>query len=248
MNAACGKPGAAGIVLATVCDQMRHAKDVLDRETTTPSFLLNVPSVWRTSSAHELYLAELRRLGRFLQNHGGAAPSTSRLVEVMDCYDRDRAGRAAAASSPGEIGIPMALLGGPLTRDDHEIYTLVAEYGGRVVLDGTEQGIRTTPARFDRRRLKDDPLGELASAYFGSIPDVFRRPNSELFNWFERELPSRGIRGVILVRQIWCDKWHAEVHRIRERLSIPLLDIDLDGEPCGGRARTRIQAFMESLQ
>lgn len=248
VNAACGTPGVAGIVLVTVCDQMRHARDILDRETTPPSFLLNVPSAWQTPAAMGLYQAELRRLGRFLETLGGMPPCTSRLVEIMDRHDGLRADRAASFPSRGTRGIPVALFGGPLTRDDQEIYTLVAECGGHVMLDGTEQGDRTNPARFDRRRMKDDPLGELVSAYFGSIPDVFLRPNSELFKWLESEVVARDIRGVILARQVWCDKWHAEVHRFRAWLKVPLLDVDLDGQPCGARTRTRIQAFMESLR
>jgi benzoyl-CoA reductase/2-hydroxyglutaryl-CoA dehydratase subunit BcrC/BadD/HgdB len=81
-----------------------------------------------------------------------------------------------------------------------------------------------------------------------SIPDIFRRPNSELFAWLKSEVSARGVRGVILARQVWCDKWHAEVERFRQWLNVPLLDVDLDGEPCGTRTRTRIQAFMESLR
>ena len=66
--------------------------------------------------------------------------------------------------------------------------------------------------------------------------------------WLEREVAARDIRGVILARQVWCDKWHAEVHRFQAWLKVPLLDVDLDGQPCGARTRTRIQAFMESLR
>jgi benzoyl-CoA reductase/2-hydroxyglutaryl-CoA dehydratase subunit BcrC/BadD/HgdB len=254
VNEAATKRDVAGVVLATVCDQMRHAKDLLDREATTPSFLLNVPSVWQTPSAHALYLAELARLGRFLETAGGQAPSHACLVETLDRYDRLRALRVPTDGLPPathathrQRRVPIALLGGPLTRDDRELHRLVAEYGGQVVLDGTDEGERAQPARFDRRRLQDDPLGELVSAYFGSIPDVFRRPNSELFTWLKRKVTERGVQGVILARQVWCDQWHAEVQRLRESLDIPLLDLDLDGEPCGARAHTRIQAFMESL-
>jgi benzoyl-CoA reductase/2-hydroxyglutaryl-CoA dehydratase subunit BcrC/BadD/HgdB len=252
VNAAATRPDASGIVLTTVCDQMRHAKDILDRRTKTPSFLLNVPPLWQTASAHALYLSEIKRLGRFLESVGGRAPSHARLIEVMDDYDQLRTNQnpaAPAGRAPRDgngRAKPIALLGGPLTLDDQDILTIVTDCGGTIVLDGTEGGERTRPAPFDRRRLKDDPLGELAAAYY-SFPDVFLRPNSELFKWIKHNVASRGIRGVILTRQMWCDKWHAEVHRLREWLRIPLLDLDLDGEPCDARTRTRIQAFMESI-
>jgi benzoyl-CoA reductase/2-hydroxyglutaryl-CoA dehydratase subunit BcrC/BadD/HgdB len=241
---------AAGIVLATTCDQMRHAWDVLQREVTRPCFLLNVPSVWQCPSAHALYRTEIERLGRFLESVGGTAPSRALLAETMDVFDRRRRDRAAAVvpSSEFRCGIPVALLGGHLTGDDMALHQMVAEAGGMIALDGTEEGERAQPARFDLRRLHDDPLGELVAAYFGAIPDVFRRPNSGLFDWLRGGLAARNVRGVILIRQVWCDKWHAEVQRMRECLPVPLLDVDFHGEPCGGRTRARIQAFLESIR
>lgn len=52
-----------------------------------------------------------------------------------------------------------------------------------------------------------------------------------------------------LLRQLWCDKWHAEVQRLREALAgVPLLDLDLDGNGVTPRYRTRLQAFLEGLR
>lgn len=237
---------AAGIVLATTCDQMRHAWDVFGREVDRPCFLLNVPSTWKSSAAQGLYRDELVRLGRFLESVGGMAPSRDVLVETMETYARRRQERMVVAAPKGDAaGVPVALLGGHLTGADLALHRLVAESGGRIVLDATEEGERAQPAGFDCRRLREDPLGVLVAAYFGAIPDVFRRPNGELFAWVEREVAARKVRGVILVRQVWCDKWQAEVHRLRELLEVPLLDVDFDGESCGARSRTRIAAFME---
>ena len=270
VNTAAGMPNVSGIVLATVCDQMRHAADIPADAPHVPTFLFNVPSVWQTPSAHGLYQSELMRLGRFLATAGGSTPSADALAAVMDDYEQRRARlydtgsdeicRAvaqyrhadwipgASRESQPRKAIPLAFLGGPLTREDFEIYDIVRQCGGQVALDGTEEGGRTLPARFDRRRYLEDPIGELAAAYFGSIPDIFQRPNSGLFQWIERNLRPEEIKGVILLRQVWCDKWHAEVQRIRTTLKVPLLDIDLDAQPCGARHRNRIQAFMESLR
>jgi len=145
-------------------------------------------------------------------------------------------------------GIPVALLGGPLLARDIEILKTVAVAGGRVVLDGTENGERVLPAPFHRRRMRQDPRGELVEAYFGTIPDVFQRPNTRFHEWLRREVPARGARGVILLRHLWCDKWHAEVQRLRESLAVPLLDLEVDGDSAPVRHRTRIQAFLEGLR
>ena len=92
----------------------------------------------------------------------------------------------------------------------------------------------------------EDTLSELCDAYL-AIPDVGWRPNHGLFVWLRDHIAARGVRGVVLLRNVWCDLWHAEVARLREWLPVPLLDIDLDGEPAVGRNRTRVQAFMEAL-
>ena len=44
----------------------------------------------------------------------------------------------------------------------------------------------------------------------------------------------------ILLRQVWCDLWHAEVKRLRDWLDLPLLDLDLNGDDPVARNRTRV--------
>ena len=88
-------------------------------------------------------------------------------------------------------GVPVAVVGGPMVTDDFALFDLVESCGASVVLDATESGERTWPAPLDRRRVRDDPLGVLADAYFGHIPDAFRRPNTEFYRWFQRELADR---------------------------------------------------------
>lgn len=247
VNEAASLPDVAGIVLATVCDPMRHAKDVLDRETDIPSFLFNVPSLWKIPAAHALYRSEILRLGRFLLALGGRAPSHTEWVGFMDRYDQQR-NQNHPETQPHVAGKPVAVLGGPLTRLNMTLHDWIAAAGGVIVLDGTEGGERAQPARFDRRRMKDDPFGELVTAYFAGFPDVHLRPNHALFDWLKCETRRRGVRGMILLRQVWCDLWHAEVQRFREWLDLPLLDIDLDDTPCDARTQTRLQAFLESLR
>jgi len=90
-------------------------------------------------------------------------------------------------------------------------------------------------------------MAALSDAYFGAIPSVFSRPNSRLYRWLARELPASGARGVVLLRYVWCDLWHAEAARLREWLKVPLLDIDLVGREALARSRTRLEAFLEGI-
>ena len=273
---AASMPGVDGVVLTTTCDQMRRAAEWLALGGGPPVFLMNVPATWQTPAAARLYRDELQRLGRFLVGLGGAPPSRDRLAETLEAYDARRAalrgalgalgprgaseavarfdrgaapGDEAPAAPAAPHGVPLALVGGPLRRDDVRLFDAIERAGGLVVLDGTESGARTLPAPFDRRRLRDDPLLELVDAYFGAIPDIFRRPDTALHQWLGRELAASSARGIILWRNVWCDLWAASVVRLKETTGLPVLDLDVSGEDAGfGRTGDRIQAFMEMLR
>jgi benzoyl-CoA reductase/2-hydroxyglutaryl-CoA dehydratase subunit BcrC/BadD/HgdB len=264
----------AGVVLATTCDQMRRMPDLMALRSDVPLFLMNVPSTWQTAAAQRLYRDELRRLGRFLERLGGTPPGKERLVETMLSYDAarrglrarrermsarrfaeacsalDQDGEAAAEPLPAldvRRATRLAVVGGPFLREHFVVYDLIEEAGGQVVLDATEGGERTMPAPFDRRRILDDPLGELADAYFGVIPDAFRRPNDALHAWLKREAADRDVEGIIFHSTAWCDTWEAEGHRLKEWSAVPVLMLSAgDGD---GDARSRlarhVHAFLE---
>jgi benzoyl-CoA reductase/2-hydroxyglutaryl-CoA dehydratase subunit BcrC/BadD/HgdB len=154
-----------------------------------------------------------------------------------------------AAHKTAASGAAVAVIGGPLARGDGRLFDALEKAGGRVALDGTESGPRTFPAPFDRRRLRDDPLMELVDAYFGTIPDAFRRPDTLLYQWLSRELAASAARGIIVWRYVWCDMWAAAAARLREATALPVLDLDVTGDASEfGRAANRIQAFMEVLK
>ncbi len=265
------------IVLATTCNQMRHAAELIARDSDSDVFLLNVPSTWQSSAAGQLYLEELRRLGRFLVRVGGQSPSPEELTKVMLKHELARCalkdarhrlsarqfieaatslhGKATAVldsgtGPPAPDHIPLALVGGHLLESDYAILDLIERAGGRLVLDSSEGGERSMPAVFDRQRLQEDPLAELGNAYFHGHVDIFRRPNSEFYHWLARELVAQQVRGVLFRRYVWCDLWHAELYRFKQRSPVPVLDIDLSDHDIdlSGRTAGRIEAFLEMLQ
>ncbi len=163
---------------------------------------------------------------------------------------RTRQEGRGAGGEGGQFGIPLAILGGPLVPQDFDLFDLVEAVGGRVVLDATDAGPRTLPAAVDRHRMDEDPLAALADAYFTTIPDVFRRPNDALYRWLAAEIDACGIRGILFRRYVWCDLWHAELFRLKQWSSVPLLEIDVVGAEGSARCRTsgRLEAFLEMLR
>jgi len=265
--------------VTTVCDQMRRAFDILVRKCDLPAFLMNVPNTWQNLESQKLYMDELKRLSRFMVRLGGKSPSNEKLTEIMLEYDAARAsvlsardylsaGRYAKAiaalgldepdktidyvttAEPVIGGVRLAMIGGPLMKQDFALFEMIEQSGGRIVLDATETGERGLCGPFDRRRLREEPLMELADAYFGAIMDASRRPNSELYKWLRRELATRQVQGIIFRRYLWCDMWHAELQRLKDFSNMPVLDIDTAGDNDIERQRTenRIRAFMEMLQ
>jgi hypothetical protein len=146
-------------------------------------------------------------------------------------------------------GVPLALVGGPLLEEDFDLFDMIEQVGGRMVLDATEGGERTLPPPFDVERTRHDPLGELADAYLRRIPEVFRRPNDLLYEWLRRELAARVVRGVLFRRYLWCDVWHAELYRLKQLTPLPVLDLDVVSEDPSPRSHTlsRLEAFLEML-
>ncbi len=273
---ACGAPWAA-VVLTTACDQMRYAASVLEHRGDLPVFLMNLPSTWQSAAARLLYVEELKRLGRFLVRLGGKAPADEELTEAMSRFDRARAqvrqargclsarqfaealiavreGSPSPGISPRERsltnGVPLALVGGPLPEGDYDLLDWIELAGGRIVLDASEWGERTLPRPFDPGRMRNEPLEELADAYFGSIPDVFRRPNDPCYEYLGREMAARRVRGVVFRRYLWCDLWHAELARLKAWSPVPVLDLDVAQSEASAEARTlgRIEAFLEMLK
>jgi benzoyl-CoA reductase/2-hydroxyglutaryl-CoA dehydratase subunit BcrC/BadD/HgdB len=270
---------ADGVIVTTVCDQMRRAFDIMVRNCEIPAFLMNVPSTWQSLESQRFYIDELKRLSRFLTRLGGKPPSNDDLAKIMLEYDEARksihAAReylsarhyaeaiaaigmdgpektfdSASNAGPPTYGVRLAIIGGPMIRQDFDLFDMIEQAGGRIVLDTTETGERGLCAAFDRKRLRDEPLMELANAYFGGINDVSRRPNSELYKWLRQEITSRQVKGIIFRRYVWCDLWHAEFQRLKDWADLPVLDIDTDGNNDNKQLRTanRIRAFMEMLQ
>ncbi len=234
-------------VFTTTCDQMRRMAELIAPCCDKPLFVMHVPTSCESVASFRGYRQELLRLGKFLVDLGGHEPTTAELVSAMETHEALRASRRVQPAVRAGA-VPIMLLGGPVIDGSLDLADLVERAGGYVALDATESGERTLPKPFDRRRLNEDPVGELVDAYFGAIPDAFRRPNAMLYQWLRDAIAARGLRGIVLLHYVWCDTWRAEAGRLKAWSPIPVLPLDSDeGESARGRALSRLQAFIEVL-
>ncbi len=264
------------IVLTSTCDQMRRLSERLSDRYGHRVFLMHMPATWENPAALELFKDELRRLGRFLVPHGGQPPSNELLSRLLLEYEKKRqtllsrrfslSSRRFSESlfnlysnesipemveriSPPSNLIRIALIGGPLRRQDWILFDLIEQAGGCVVLDATETGERSLPVHLDKDKTITHPLDAMAESYFHGIPDVFRRPNISLYQYLLKQCNERRVQGIVLVRHLWCDLWHAELHRLKNELGRPVIEIDLGtGEGDTPRNRSRIESLMEILR
>ncbi|MBF0252458.1 MAG: 2-hydroxyacyl-CoA dehydratase [Candidatus Omnitrophica bacterium] len=248
VNSAAQNPDVRAIVLTTTCDQMRRAKDFIDMRSDKPCFLMNIPSSWQNKNVLRVYSDELKRLSSFLISLGGIKKDE----KVIDSFmRRERKTRKNLLNEKNKYfladTIPVALLGGHFSDNDHEIIDLIEEMGGTVVLDGTYEGERVLPLESDIYESYLNSAELLTKIYFEEIPDVFKRPNNRLFDWVREKIIENNIKAVVLVRYLFCDKWHAESLRLKEIAGLPFLDIELDGKKLSRRTKTNVQAFMEML-
>ena len=242
------------MVLGAHCDQMRRAGELLTKqEGVDPSqlFLFQMPATWKTEAAKTHYRDELYRLSRFL---GDAAGIAKYPVSPVACNGSgkwpvagDRANNANSSNLIKKLRPRVALLAGDTIDDSPSLAELIHNAGGQVVLDATDGGERTRPSEPDPTLLATDPLEALVNSYFDHIRDVYRRPNSQLYDWLDRRMAEQQVQGLILHRYVWCDLWHAEVGRLKQWSRVPVLDLDNDGQ-WSGSLQTRLEAFLEVLQ
>ena len=181
--------GDAAFVFTTHCDQLRRGFDTLSGTAASQGFLFNLPATWQTPAAERLMVAELRRLGSFLLQLGGRAPSPQELAKAISHYDQGRQRLLAAAPelsarqfyaavsrfhwdgsvswdealAPESNSIPLALVGGPLPHWQSHMLEAIVAAGGRIVLNATEAGERVLGGK-----AAPDP----ALATDGTLPDL----------------------------------------------------------------------------
>ena len=250
-HAVCSACEQGYVVLGTHCDQMRRTGELLTRRADFDAsrlFLFQMPATWKTEAARQHYRDELQRLSCFLRNIGGHVCPTVSPVACDGLKNVPVAGNRANKFDRTKSKRPrIALLAGDAIDSSPSLTDLIHQAGGQVILDATDRGERTRPNDLESASFPSDPLDALVRSYFDHIPDVYRRPNSQLYDWLERRMAEEQVQGLILHRYVWCDLWHAEAGRLKQWSRVPVLDLDSDGQ-WSGSLQTRLEAFLEMLR
>jgi benzoyl-CoA reductase subunit C len=158
----------------------------------------------------------------------------------------------AAAGSEGHSGYRARLLimGGEL--DSPEYVKVIEGQGGLVVADSLCFGSRTIWKDVDETA--SDPLTALAQYYVADRPSCARMYTryGERVEYVGNMIRDFKVDGVIFVRLTFCELWGFEQYSLEndfKQLNIPLLCMDREYSQIGvGQLRTRIQAFLETLE
>lgn len=232
-------------ILATTCDQMRRCSETLSDDLPSPAFILTVPST-NTVSALKLYESELRRLAACLTRISGITPTEESLRAAVSRLDVSRTSQPESC----DAAVPICLLGNHLPVPIADFLTTLRRFGGSVVVDGLETGSR---CYYDTKcilssRGADAMISALAESCFSSIKDVARRPNSDFYRWLAVEIKKQTPKGILLVRNSWCDLWAIEAVRLRNHTELPLLELEFASTDLPASSLSRIEAFIETCK
>lgn len=135
--------------------------------------------------------------------------------------------------------------------DCKESFELMESQGGMIVVDNTGFGSR---ACAELVREEEEPLQAIMDFYFEEKPAATRQMMTQ-----EGRLKRAGelveeykVDGVITARLYMCDIWAFEQFILRKyfaKKDVPVLELEMDYTPEGeGQLRTRVQAFVESIE
>jgi bzd-type benzoyl-CoA reductase N subunit len=154
------------------------------------------------------------------------------------------------SEGPGDYRARLMIVGGEL--DDPEYIEIIEGQGGLVVTDSTCFGSRLMWRSVDED--ERDPIRALARYYIADRPSCPRMYGDQLNRIaYTRELIKEfRVDGVIGERLLFCDQWVVEHYMTTQDLKkdgIPFLTLDREYILTGkGQLRTRVQAFLETLE
>jgi benzoyl-CoA reductase/2-hydroxyglutaryl-CoA dehydratase subunit BcrC/BadD/HgdB len=144
----------------------------------------------------------------------------------------------------------LMVIGGEL--DNPEYLKVIEDQGGLVVTDAVCFGSRMIWADVDESA--DDPLTALAQYYVVDRPSCARMFTEypRRVDFIKNMIRDFKVDGVIFQRLTFCELWGFEQYSLTndfKELNVPLLCMDREYTLSGvGQVRTRVQAFLETIE
>jgi hypothetical protein len=201
----------------------------------------------------------------FPQTAAGACGEASLPDLARRFPDRPQAAEAADSVFCG--GFRVGLLACLLTEADDAVVRMLRQVGLQIVAHATESPLGDTEKRLTaslqtekrltaslqtEKRLTASLQTKAPLLSSGCLleppPSIAQRPNAPFFAWLRQMGRAAGLDGWVLLRQPWCDLFHAEVARLKPETGLPWLDLETGACPALAALRTRAEAFAEMLQ
>lgn len=164
--------------------------------------------------------------------------SNDLLREALELFEGEQTG--------ANDSIRLLVSGGPI--DDIRLFTLIEEMGAEIVYDDTCTGGRYY---WDLIEPGDDPVEALAKGYLEKVPCPCLHPGDRTEHVLER-VEEYQAKGVIFYSLKFCDTHLHQIPEMQKDLSaegLPTLFLESDHvSAVDGQLRTRIQAFIETVQ
>jgi benzoyl-CoA reductase subunit C len=136
-----------------------------------------------------------------------------------------------------------------ISLNDRPLMEIIEELGGEVVLDDLAMGARY---HWEPVSENGDPLEALSRRYVGLIPFAGRYPMETRAKTLVELCKDYQVAGAIIKTERYCDPYLYELPLMEERFKesgIPVLSLDVEDIVAeAGRVRTRVQAFLETLE
>jgi benzoyl-CoA reductase/2-hydroxyglutaryl-CoA dehydratase subunit BcrC/BadD/HgdB len=158
---------------------------------------------------------------------------------------------SAASAGITDYRARLMIVGGIL--DDPAYLRVIEDLGALVVTDSLCFGSRILWEDVDEEA-GGDPIAVLARYQLMERPSCPRMFGTHLqrIGFVERMIKDFNVDGVIGERLMFCDYWtgeHFMLNREYKKMGIPSLELDREYILAGvGQLRTRVQAFLESIE
>lgn len=140
----------------------------------------------------------------------------------------------------------LMLVGSPVGYGDTIIDDILSKYNDAdIVYDATCTGQRCLDTNIS---ISKDMIHNAATAYFYRPPCIWRRPNSQFYDYIGNLIKEFDVDGVIYKTLEFCDVWKIEAKRFRDYFKIPVLELDTNySKSQSAQIKNRVETFIDML-